>query len=568
MAAQYSVPEATQRVLDQGIFKNPRLRHNIPEGAAEVAAKSVKFLGNNQPSVPVNWRFAKSVSALKAYEASVLSLLIQKKYKADVGEIRIDTDHASLFFMTPLIAQIIGEDGKPKPFSPMDPNTYKIIPNFDKHDTAGLYRGLATSIYKSRDGRYFHLHGSLNTDPTLTALGLPIRDPSITQFDAAVARIQGKVEQFDSADIDYLMNEKYKQAGCIPLTKEEYFSSESGKANYDAGFYEITKWPEQESKPSSALRPLAGLKVVDLSRIIAAPAISRSLAEMGASVMRVTGPDLADLSAVHHDMNWGKWNSHLDLKKAEDKEKLWALISEADVIVDGYRPGVLEKHGFGRDAVFEAIRVRGRGIIYVRENCYGWHGPWVHRSGWQQISDACCGISMGFWRAMGLEEPITPIFPNADFCFVISTGIRGCVGVLHGLIQRAEQGRSFGVDTALNYYSTWLAESVGEYPADVWADLWERHDKSVFRHYENMKKMFATVLPAMFQKDGKTLFQPQFFEVRKAEAIGATFVFPKPILQFVDKTVDLHFDVGTRGNGIDAPVWPTDLNVEVVKVDV
>ncbi|KAM0367793.1 hypothetical protein ACHAPY_011638 [Fusarium culmorum] len=144
----------------------------------------------------------------------------------------------------------------------------------------------------------------------------------------------------------------------------------------------------------------------------------------------------------------------------------------------------------------------------------------------------------------------------------------GCVGVLHALIQRAEQGQSFGVDTSLNYYSTWLAESVGEYPADVWADLWERHDKSVFRHYENMKKMFATVLSAMFQKDGKTLFQPQFFEVRKAEAIGATFVFPKPILQFVDKTVDLHFDVGTRGNGIDAPVWPTDLNVEVVKVDV
>ncbi|KAM0367794.1 hypothetical protein ACHAPY_011639 [Fusarium culmorum] len=299
----------------------------------------------------------------------------------------------------------------------MDPNTYKIIPNFDKHDTAGLYRGLATSIYKTRDGRYFHLHGSLNIDPTLTALGLPIRDPSITQFDAAVARIQGKVEQFDSADIDHLMNEKYKQAGCIPLTKEEYFSSESGKANYDAGFYEMTKWPEQESKPSSALRPLAGLKVVDLSRIIAAPAISRSLAEMGASVMRVTGPDLADLSAVHHDMNWGKWNSHLDLKKAGYKEKLWALISEADVIVDGYRPGVLEKHGFGRDAVFEAIRVRGRGIIYVRENCYGWHGPWVHRSGWQQISDACCGISMGFGRAMGLEEPITPIFPNADFWY-------------------------------------------------------------------------------------------------------------------------------------------------------
>ena len=337
------------------------------------------------------------------------------------------SDHASLFFMAPIIAQIIGEDGKPKLFIPVDPKNYKIIPNMDKHDNVGLYRGLATSIYKTRDGRYFHLHGSMNSDTALTGLGLPVQDLSITEFDAAVARIQGKVEQFDSADIDHLMNEKLKQAGCIPLTKEEYFNSESGKANYNAGFYETVKvheelppvwWPEQASKPASVLRPLAGLKVVDLSRVIAAPAISRSLAEMGASVMRVTGPDLADLSAVHHDMNWGKWNSHLDLKKAEDKTKLWALISEADVVVDGYRPGVMEKHGFGRDAVFEAIRGRGRGIIYVRENCYGWHGPWTHRSGWQQVSDACCGISMGFGRAMGLEEPVTPIFPNADFWYV------------------------------------------------------------------------------------------------------------------------------------------------------
>jgi len=90
-APQYSVPEATQRVLVQGIFQNPRLKHNIPEGAAEIAAKNVKFLGNSQPSVPVNWRFAESVSALKGYEASVLSLLIQKKYNVEVGEIRIDT---------------------------------------------------------------------------------------------------------------------------------------------------------------------------------------------------------------------------------------------------------------------------------------------------------------------------------------------------------------------------------------------------------------------------------------------------------------------------------------------
>lgn len=298
--------------------------------------------------------------------------------------------HASLFFMSLIIAQIIGEDGRQEPFTPNDPKNHEIILSTDEHDYASLDRSLATNIYKTRDGRYFHLHGILNSDTTFTALGLPVLEPSITEFDAAVARIQGQIEQFDSADLDHLMNEKHKQAGRVPLTKEEYFTSESGKSNYNVGFYEIVKvheelppdwWPEHESKPASAFRPLAGLKIVDLSRVITAPTISRSLADMGASVMRVIGPDLPDLSAVHQNMNWGKWNSHLDLKKAEDETKLWALISEADVVIAGYQPGVMEKHGFGRDAVFEAIRGREKGIIYVRENCYGWHGPWSHRSG-------------------------------------------------------------------------------------------------------------------------------------------------------------------------------------------
>ena len=141
--------------------------------------------------------------------------------------------------------------------------------------------------------------------------------------------------------------------------------------------------------PSSPQRPLAGLKVVDLTRVIAAPTITRSLAEMGASVMRVTSPNVTDHSALHQDLSWGKWNCHLDLKKnPDDRQKLAELIKDADVVVEGYRPGAMARNGFSRDDIFELVKDRDRGIIHVRENCYGWNGPWQHRSGWQQISDA------------------------------------------------------------------------------------------------------------------------------------------------------------------------------------
>lgn len=158
-------------------------------------------------------------------------------------------------------------------------------------------------------------------------------------------------------------------------------------------------WPA--TRRTSAARPLGGLKVVDLTRVIAGPAVSRGLAELGASVMRVTAPHLADMSHLHADLNHGKWNASLDLRRDQDRQRLRALLADADVFLQGYRPGVLDKFGFGEADVLAMARERGRGIIYCAENCYGWQGPWMERSGWQQISDA-----------VSLKHPRPPIYPH------------------------------------------------------------------------------------------------------------------------------------------------------------
>jgi hypothetical protein len=256
----------------------------------------------------------------------------------------------------------------------------------------------------------------MNPDKSLTALGLSLYGESDDTYESVVERIQAKVSQHTAAELDELMNGKYKQAGTIAWSSEEYFASEHGQANGKTGLYEISKtgsqpaswWPANDSFPSSPCRPLAGLKVVDLTRVIAGPTITRSLAEMGASVMRVTSPLITDMSATHHDLNWGKWNASLHLKDEADREKLRALIRDADVVVDGYRPGVMERLGFGRQAIFDLVKDRERGIVHVRENCYGWHGPWSHRSGWQQISDA-----------VSTYVPLTWIFRDLTFVYLV-----------------------------------------------------------------------------------------------------------------------------------------------------
>jgi crotonobetainyl-CoA:carnitine CoA-transferase CaiB-like acyl-CoA transferase len=74
----------------------------------------------------------------------------------------------------------------------------------------------------------------------------------------------------------------------------------------------------------------------------------------------------------YSDLSWGKWSAHLDFRKEEDREKLRALVRDADVVVQGYRPGVLDKYGFSPEGLLELTKDRERGLIVVRENCYGW----------------------------------------------------------------------------------------------------------------------------------------------------------------------------------------------------
>ncbi|KAM4057777.1 coA-transferase family III domain-containing protein [Hirsutella rhossiliensis] len=569
--SDYSVPREAEAVFRRQILRNP-LMQDLP-GELHELGRLVRFRGNALPGIPVNWRWAESISALKAFEATMLNHLLSCKYGVSPVEVTINTDHASLFVLSPALARIVDETGPASSTGGISPDTLKPFRSEEeRHSAESLHRIMATNIYKTRDGRFYHVHGSLNPDTTLAALGLPPEGGPDDTLEDVVERFQSRVSQLDAAALDELINEQHRQAGTIAWSADEYCASEHGKANADVGLYELVPdpdshqpaawWPDHSSLPSSPQRPLAGLKVVDLTRVIAGPTITRSLAELGASVMRVTSPHLPDFTSAHRDLNWGKWNCSLHLRDEADRLRLRQLIAEADVVVDGYRPGALERLGFGRRAVFDLVRGRHRGIVHLGENCYGWHGPWAHRSGWQGISDAACGVSLAYGRAMGVDEAVTPPFPNSDHC----TGVIGCTAILHALVQRAEKGGSYGVNVSLNYYSQWLVHSCGTYDDNVWAHLWRRHGSPAFRHYHNTRRTGPALLQLLHQHDGQQdgLFNPAFFGRYRSEAVGVTVDRLRPLAQFRDQLVQLRYNVGTRGNGVDEPVWPDDLTVEIV----
>lgn len=484
----YSVPSNSRRVFEDGILNNPLIRKYLPSEALAFSSK-ITFSGDNEPSIPVNWRFAESASALKALEACLVAALMKKKSGVDIGGATINTDHAQLFLMSCYLWTINPDSETPISPSQNTKLLDEFIPNYNFHgrDTT-LYRKMVTSIYKTADGRYFNLHGSMQPNIILDMLGLP-HDMEVKDSEEAAAPFIYRVSSYNSEELQYRVSEVYKQAGVICNSADDFRQTQHAKENSHISLFEIHDHPSPSQGPAwwsfpptklSAKRPLAGLKVVDMSRIIAAPAISRGLAELGASVMRVTSPKLPDLHALHIDLNWGKWSCSIDLTTEKGKQDLRSLILEADVVVQGYRPGSLEKYGFGPSDILNMTKDRSRGIILLRENCYGWYGSWSHRSGWQQISDySCVGISHGFRKAMGLEsgESVTAIFPNSDYM----TGISGVCAILVALMKRGEQGGSYIVDTALNYYNQWLVDHVGEYPEDVWDKLWTRHGRMKFR---------------------------------------------------------------------------------------
>lgn len=565
----YSIVDESAKVFHTGILQNPLVKQHLVKGL-EKYADSITFSGSPKPVLPVNWRFAESVASLKALEGTYVNAILEKVYGLPPQKAVINTDHALLFIMS-LMLWSLEPEGRNVTFAdtrtdPAAKALYNsLFTDYDVHGSlSGAYRCCTSNIYRTKDDKFYHIHGSMNPDVILDMLSLPRVPEGEDTFERHLPSFIDKIAQYESTELDHLSNVVLKQAGSISYPKEAYAEIEQGKANAHVGLWETWKanehqapsWWSHDSDPS---RPLAGVKVLDATRIIAAPIASRGLAELGASVLRITSPSVPDATLYHPELNWGKWNASLDFKKPEDREKMKQLIMECDVFISSYRPGALAKWGFDADDVLEMTKGREKGIIVVRLNSYGWNGPFKDRSGWQQISDAFCGVSYEFGRAMGNEEPVTPVFPNTDFC----AGVSGICSVMDALIRRGEEGGSYKVNLALDYYANWLVRSVGTYPEPVWKEVWEKHGAPVFRHYDHMLAMLFKVM-VMLRKNTPDLFDDSHFEIRHPSHLNISYRTVKPVLQFPDGLVKPGFTVGTRGNGVDKPHWPKNLKTEVI----
>lgn len=204
------------------------------------------------------------------------------------------------------------------------------------------------------------------------------------------------------------------------------------------------------NQSQNAQRPLTGLKIIELGQLIAGPFAAKILAEFGADVIKIeppTGDPLRQWRYVHDGTSvW--WAAHarnkrsitLDLRQPEAQEVVRRLVADADIVIENFRPGAMEKWGLG----FEALHAINPKLIMLRVSGYGQTGPYRDRPGFGVIGEA-----MGGLRYLSGEPGRPPVRVGVSIGDTLS-GLHGVIGVLMALRHREQQnGLGQEVDVAL-----------------------------------------------------------------------------------------------------------------------
>lgn len=193
----------------------------------------------------------------------------------------------------------------------------------------------------------------------------------------------------------------------------------------------LIHWDQTETIAITSGQGLAGIKVLDLTRVLAGPVATRFLAGYGADVLRIDPPDW-DEPGVVPEVTLGKRCAGLDLKTDEDRTIFKGLVRDADVLVHGYRPTALDNLGFDPARLHQL----NPGLITVALCAYGWTGPWAQRRGFDSLVQMSTGIADHGMRMSGVVKP-TPLPVQA---LDHATGYFLAASVLYALHQRATRG--------------------------------------------------------------------------------------------------------------------------------
>jgi crotonobetainyl-CoA:carnitine CoA-transferase CaiB-like acyl-CoA transferase len=311
-------------------------------------------------------------------------------------------------------------------------------------------RNAIMGAYPARFGRWSYIHANFpnHRSAALSMLGVPEdRD--------AVARA---VAQWDAAELEEAIIQAGGAGGMV-RTQAEWAAHPQAAAIAALPLLEILRIGDSPPEPMPlGGRPLSGIRVLDLTRVLAGPTGARTLAEHGADVLKITAPHLPNLGYQEFDTGHGKLSAHLDLRDSGDLGTLRGLVRQADVFSQSYRPGTMAARGLSPEAL-TAIRP---GLVYVSLSAFGHTGPWAARRGFDTVVQSVSGITLRQAELVPGKAPGPQFYPVSaiDYC----TGYLMAFGAMVALNRRVTEGGSWLVRISLAQVGKWIVD-LAEVPA-------------------------------------------------------------------------------------------------------
>jgi crotonobetainyl-CoA:carnitine CoA-transferase CaiB-like acyl-CoA transferase len=312
---------------------------------------------------------------------------------------------------------------------------------------AGKHRDPVAGFYRVKDGRWIYLHCYFpsHREHALKVLGAASRDEAVRN-----------AKRWDGTDLEDAIHAAGGCAGFV-RTAEEWERHSQVRALQSEELLSVERIGEAPPQvlPSHD-RPLAGCRVLDVTRVLAGPTCTRTLAEHGAEVLRVTAAHLPELGPLEFDAGAGKLSTYVDLRAETGRDILRGIARDADVFVQSYRPGAMAALGFG---AADVAKLRP-GIVYAEITAWGYTGPWQGRRGYDSVVQTANGMVA---RCSPAEKPAMVHAMPMDYL----SGYLMAYGVMVALARRAESGGSWRVRVSLAKVGQWLL-GMGEVPDDQW----------------------------------------------------------------------------------------------------
>ena len=287
-------------------------------------------------------------------------------------------------------------------------------------------------FYQARDGQWMCFNGAY---PHL-------RDGILKYFDAPhdQDRLIAKVAEHDSAKIlqDF---EDLGLCAAPVLTHAEWMAHPQGQAMAELPVVKLEKCGDAKGRvlPEARHRPLEGVRVIDVTHVVAGPWATRVLADQGADVISIRNPLFPFLYPVIFEESYGKKQIQMHFGIEAQKKRFAELIATADVLVWGYGPGSLDRLGFTREKLMEL----NPNLVLTRVSAYGPVGPWQKRKGWEQLSQTCSG--MVDIASKGRDQHHLVGALPLDY----GTGYLAAIGTISALRQRQEHGGFWEINAML-----------------------------------------------------------------------------------------------------------------------